>query len=156
MKKTILILLILLIAPVAFAGNIDLMGNHVPDNATIEAESLQQLNRVMPPREREKLSGADLAALHATIDAGESAMKSDRDLLKVAIALEKAERKLAEKDKSKPEFPDVDDGDGGLIENPAVTKQKNEKAAAQATKDGATTAALQLQADRNAAKEALQ
>ena len=67
MKKLLFIIFTLFFITSAHGAGIDLMGNNVPDNATIEAESLQQLNRTTPPREREKLSRADLAGLFSFV-----------------------------------------------------------------------------------------
>ena len=138
---------------------IDLMGNTIHDDTTIEVEMQRQIAAEYPPAVRERIHRAGTAAekkkMNAFFDSMHNkkiAIIGDRDMLADAIAYEEAERRLAEPKKTKKDkddegnliYPDVEDMGGKKIENPAITQDKEERAAAQKVVKNVSPAALDL------------
>ena len=86
-------------------------------------------------------------------DAEYDAEKEQNKRLVKAVEYEQAQRRLAEPEKSKEDFPDVENSEGGVVENPEIARDRQEREAAQRVIDTADASTIALVTLRQPAEE---
>jgi len=106
----------------------------IKDNATIEAEMQEEINRAYPPAKREQIlrkgTAAQKNALNTFFDVDMKTLKAektaDRDFQQSVYDYQQAVRLLLSPVATKEEYPDIETVNG-LIENPVFTRLSEER-----------------------------